>query len=346
MEQVSDAAADLSGMTLRTAGPEDAEALLGVIREAFDARPPVDPPADYLSDTVESVANALAEVPGVIAEVPGDDGEPVLLGGLIVSLREDRAGLHRVSVRPAFRQSGVAEAMVTAAAELATDLGATRVELLCRREFPDTRLWWGRHGFRVVRQAPLGDIMGRPLPVRIEAPDADAMRGIGERLAAVLAPGDVVIASGDLGAGKTTLAQGLGRGMHVNGPVISPTFVLSRIHRSTTGGPALVHVDAYRIGSALELDDIDLDSSLGDSVTFIEWGSGIAEGLAADRLELDIRRSDDPEDETRTVYLAGIGPRWEDVDLGRAMTGLPGSAYLGSTDLTSTDLGSTEGADK
>ncbi len=316
---------DLAGLTLRTAGPQDAERMLDVIREAFTARPPVDPPADFLQDSIETVANRLAATPGVVAELNGPDG-PTMVGCLLVSLDVfgdepgQIAGLHRVSVRPAYRNSGVAEVIVRAAAELASDLGATSVRLLCRREFPETRAWWERHGFRVVDEAPTGQIMGRLLPVRGEAPDADAMRAIGEQLAGVLEPGDIVIASGDLGAGKTTLAQGLGRGLGVTDPVISPTFVLSRIHQSHTGRPGLVHVDAYRIGSALELDDLDLESSLTGSsgtgaVAFIEWGAGLAEGLAADRLELDIRRSDDPEDETREVFLAGVGARWDGVDL-------------------------------
>jgi tRNA threonylcarbamoyladenosine biosynthesis protein TsaE len=92
--------------------------------------------------------------------------------------------------------------------------------------------------------------------------------------------------------------------------VISPTFVLSRVHRSTVGGPDLVHVDAYRLGSAAELDDLDLDDSVADSVTLVEWGAGLAEGLSDERLEIDIRRGLDPEDETRWIFLTPVGPRW------------------------------------
>ena len=106
------------------------------------------------------------------------------------------------------------------------------------------------------------------------------MRRLGERLAGLLQPGDVVIATGDLGAGKTTLTQGIGRGLGTAGRVISPTFVLSRIHPSTTGRPPLVHVDAYRLGGPAELDDLDLDATrrrLGDRRGV---GRGVAEGLA------------------------------------------------------------------
>ena len=80
-------------------------------------------------------------------------------------------------------------------------------------------------------------------------------------------------------------AQGIGEGMGVQGPINSPTFVLARVHRSTTGGPALVHADAYRLGGFTELEDLDLEESVSDSVTFVEWGEGMAEPLASDPLE-------------------------------------------------------------
>ena len=114
-----------------------------------------------------------------------------------------------------------------------------------------------------------------------------------------------------LGAGKTTLTQGLGEGLGVRGPVTSPTFVIARVHPSLVGGPPLVHVDAYRLGGSLELDDLDLDTSVEDSVTVVEWGHGLAEDLSEDRLEvvLDV----DPASEVRTATVAGIGGRWASV---------------------------------
>ncbi|HZA03882.1 MAG TPA: tRNA (adenosine(37)-N6)-threonylcarbamoyltransferase complex ATPase subunit type 1 TsaE, partial [Propionibacteriaceae bacterium] len=140
------------------------------------------------------------------------------------------------------------------------------------------------------------------------------MQRLGERLAGLLRPGDVVIATGDLGAGKTTLTQGIGRGLGTTGRVISPTFVLSRIHASTTGRPRLVHVDAYRLGGPAELDDLDLDATVADSVTVVEWGRGVAEGLAADRLEVDIWRSPHAgghrSDSERVVTVRPVGSRW------------------------------------
>jgi len=162
---------------------------------------------------------------------------------------------------------------------------------------------------------------------------AGDMLALGRRLAAVLHPGDLVVLSGDLGAGKTTLVQGIGAGLGVRGPITSPTFVIARVHPSLTGGPALVHADAYRLSSPAEVDDLDLDASLETSVTVVEWGGGLVEGLAADRLDVSIALAvpaipgpegpgdvpsgpgpDDwpgPDQEPRTVRLEGHGARWD-----------------------------------
>ena len=160
----------------------------------------------------------------------------------------------------------------------------------------------------------------------IRVPTATGMRALGRRLAALLRPGDLVLLAGPLGAGKTTLVQGLGEALRVRGPVTSPTFVIARVHPSLVGGPALVHVDAYRLGGLTEMDDLDLD--LDGSVTVVEWGEGLAEGLSADRLEIAIGfAADGPvpdgpapdapapdgldqRDESRLVRISGIGARW------------------------------------
>ena len=139
----------------------------------------------------------------------------------------------------------------------------------------------------------------------VEVPDADAMRALGRRLAGLLHAGDLVVLAGSLGAGKTTLTQGIGLGLGVRGPVTSPTFVIARVH---PGPVPLVHVDAYRLGSLAEVADLDLEASLSDSVTVVEWGTGLVEGLADDRLDVTLTRPSD--DETRTVTVRGIGPRW------------------------------------
>lgn len=111
---------------------------------------------------------------------------------------------------------------------------------------------------------------------------------LGTGLGRLLRAGDLVLLTGGLAAGKTTLTQGIGAGLGVRGPITSPTFVLARVHPSVVGGPALVHVDAYRLGGLAELDDLDLDASLEESVTVVEWGRGLAEDLAEDRLEISL----------------------------------------------------------
>lgn len=152
---------------------------------------------------------------------------------------------------------------------------------------------------------------------------AERMTGLGRRLAALLRPGDLVLLSGELGAGKTTLTRGLGEGLGVRGAVTSPTFVIARVHPSLTGGPALVHVDAYRLGGGLdEMEDLDLDVSLPESVIVVEWGEGKVERLSDDRLEIRIERTlggeaADALDEAdgRRVIVTGLGGRWDDADL-------------------------------
>jgi tRNA threonylcarbamoyladenosine biosynthesis protein TsaE len=145
-------------------------------------------------------------------------------------------------------------------------------------------------------------------------PTAQATRAFGSAIGRVLRAGDLVVLTGDLGAGKTTLTQGLAEGLGVRGPVTSPTFVIAREHPSLVGGPVLVHVDAYRLGGGAELDDLDLDASLEESVTVVEWGAGLAEHLSADRLEVVLGRPADDVDgeQTRKVTVRGHGQRWAD----------------------------------
>ncbi|MEU5162367.1 tRNA (adenosine(37)-N6)-threonylcarbamoyltransferase complex ATPase subunit type 1 TsaE [Streptomyces sp. NPDC020875] len=146
---------------------------------------------------------------------------------------------------------------------------------------------------------------------------AEEMRDLGRRLAKLLRPGDLVMLTGELGAGKTTLTRGLGEGLGVRGAVTSPTFVIARVHPPLTGGPALVHVDAYRLGGGLdEMEDLDLDVSLPDSVVVVEWGDGKVEDLSDDRLHVVIHRVvGDTDDDRRTVTLTGYGARWTETDL-------------------------------
>lgn len=157
--------------------------------------------------------------------------------------------------------------------------------------------------------------------VRTFSATAAETRTLGQRLARLLRAGDLLVLSGDLGAGKTTFTQGIGAGLGVRGDITSPTFVISRIHPSLAGGPALVHVDAYRLPSTGEFDDLDLDAYLDEAVTVVEWGNGIAEGLAADRLEIELTRAHgDEQGETRTLTITAVGSRWQGVDLGAVLS--------------------------
>ena len=170
---------------------------------------------------------------------------------------------------------------------------------------------------------------------------ADETHALAAVLGARLRAGDLLVLTGELGAGKTTFTQGLGEGLGVRAGIISPTFVLVRIHPNLPdgprpGGPDLVHVDAYRLGSASEIDDIDLENTMDSAVTVVEWGRGRVEHLSESRLEVDLVRSlggaaaapgaletatlapgtldfdTEDDDEPRTIVIRGFGPRWVD----------------------------------
>ena len=291
--------------------------MVEVIHSAFNARPPVDPPSAATAETPETLAASLRRGSGIFAQVGGRPaGVIVLLPGT-----DGVARFSRVSVHPELQRHGIASTMVTAAEELAAIQGYKQVELFSRSEFPEFIAFWQHRGFVVDRAVPHGVILTKSLPLAIKVPTSDAMVRLGERLAQLLERGDVIIAGGDLGAGKTTLTQGIGRGLGSEGPIISPTFVLSRIHHSTIGRPTLMHVDAYRLSTSYELDDLDLDAAVADSITVVEWGQGVAEGLAGDRLEIDIWTSPADlsavdEDSERIVTIRTVGDRWSAADLG------------------------------
>ncbi|WP_427018904.1 tRNA (adenosine(37)-N6)-threonylcarbamoyltransferase complex ATPase subunit type 1 TsaE [Pseudarthrobacter sp. P1] len=178
--------------------------------------------------------------------------------------------------------------------------------------------------------------------VELSTTSAAQTQAIAYRLGALLRAGDLLVLSGGLGAGKTTFTQGLGHGLGVRPGIISPTFVLVRIHPNepaghNPGGPDLVHVDAYRLGSAAEVDDIDLENTLDSAVTVVEWGQDRVEHLAESRLEIELVRAtgadqaaaaatgadleldfsedDGDDDEARILRIRAVGPRWADVDL-------------------------------
>jgi tRNA threonylcarbamoyladenosine biosynthesis protein TsaE len=139
-----------------------------------------------------------------------------------------------------------------------------------------------------------------------ELPTVADTQAFGRELAALLRAGDLVVLAGPLGAGKTALTQGIGAGLGVCGPVTSPTFVLARVHRG--GRLPLVHVDAYRLGSMADVDDLDLDATAAEAVTVVEWGHGLVEQLADEHLVVELDRRDD---DVRTARLVPVGAGWE-----------------------------------
>lgn len=311
-----------TGLDVRRVGPEAAATVLGIVRAAFGERPPLDPPADALGETVETIAEKLAAHGGLLASI---DGEPV--GSLILDPIARTVYLRRFAVLPAVQNHGVAHAMVAAAVDAAD--GFEDLTVVAREELPRTIRFWDRQGFREIARHPPYVEMRRPLRTHVvEVPTSEDMRALGSRLAAQLRAGDLLVLAGSLGAGKTTFTQGLGAGLRVRGDVTSPTFVIARVHPSLVGGPELVHVDAYRLGgsadSRAELDDLDLDTDLDEAVTVVEWGEGLAEGLNESHLDIRIVRALAVEElsaefggndlDPRRVEITPVGPRWHDVD--------------------------------
>jgi tRNA threonylcarbamoyladenosine biosynthesis protein TsaE len=137
-------------------------------------------------------------------------------------------------------------------------------------------------------------------------PTANDTRGLGRELGGLLRAGDLVVLTGALGAGKTVFVQGLDAGLGGRGPVLSPTFVIARVHRD--GRVPLVHVDAYRLTSLAEVDDLDLDVDLADSVLAVEWGAGLVEQLTDSRVEVQLTRAVDSDE--RCVVLVPHGTDW------------------------------------
>ena len=139
--------------------------------------------------------------------------------------------------------------------------------------------------------------------------DVEAMAALGEKVAGICHPGDLILLNGPLGAGKTVFVQGIGQALGI-ADVTSPTFVISRIHQ---GSMPLIHVDVYRLleagDAALYLDDLDLDTAREDGLTVIEWGGSESARLSEDRLEIEIDRTNDE----RVVTIRAVGSRWDGV---------------------------------
>src|SRR5690625_2684020 len=148
---------------------------------------------------------------------------------------------------------------------------------------------------------------------------AEETHALGRRLARHLQAGDLVVLTGGLGAGKTTFTQGVGAGLDVAGQIASPTFVIARTHPPVSGGPGLVHVDAYRLQSLDEVDALELDTDLEDSIPVVDWGEGMVAPLSPGRRTVEIHRprgaERDLDDDTPTITIFGHGPRWAENDL-------------------------------
>ena len=294
---------------------KDAADVVDVIHAAFGARPPMNPPSTALQETVASVEQAVESGGGLLATV---DGHPA--GTMLFVEQDGWLQLRRVSVHPRHQHRGVATAMVGCAEEVAEVRGLDGVRLVGRVELPTTLAFWRRRGYLEAEREEPDVHFAKRLPVELSVPTADDMRALGAQLADVLRAGDLVLLAGELGAGKTTLTQGIGAGLGIRGDVTSPTFVIARVHPSLDSGPALVHADAYRLGGVPELDDLDLDASLEDAVTVVEWGEGLAEGLADDRLEVVLTRTVGAEGDERWVRIVPVGRRWLDTPLRKFRT--------------------------
>ncbi|MGH3472356.1 MAG: tRNA (adenosine(37)-N6)-threonylcarbamoyltransferase complex ATPase subunit type 1 TsaE [Nocardioidaceae bacterium] len=314
----------MSDLRVEEASVEDAPAVCRVIHAAFGNRPRLDPASSALSETPETVGDAIATDGGLLCRV---DGEPA--GALLFSDLGRSQGLRRVGAVPHFQARGVASALVGVAEEIGAARGYDGVEVIARLELPATIRFWERRGYVEVARLDTRITMGKELPAELLATTVDDTRAAGERLAAILRRGDVVLLTGELGAGKTTLTQGLGAGLKVRGDVTSPTFVISRVHPSLDHGPVLLHVDAYRLGDAAELDDLDLDAYVGEAVTVVEWGEGIADALSPDRLHVHLARergllgAGESEDR-RVITVSAVGSRWYGTGLRSTMLGQDG----------------------
>ncbi|MDO5061116.1 MAG: tRNA (adenosine(37)-N6)-threonylcarbamoyltransferase complex ATPase subunit type 1 TsaE [Actinomycetaceae bacterium] len=165
-------------------------------------------------------------------------------------------------------------------------------------------------------------------------------QALGEALGKLVRGGDLLMLTGDLGAGKTTFTQGLGRGMNVTGRVASPTFIISRVHpgqedEQGVKGPDLVHVDAYRITDLDDLETLDLDTLLTEAVVVVEWGEGKTESLSEQRLEITLTSEvvapdlsagthgvnlEDLDTGRRVICFNPIGDRWDEAQLQATLT--------------------------
>ena len=316
----------MSGLSVREASLDDADAVAEVIRAAFDVPAVPAPHGSAPPDNEPTMAEALSRYGGLICRLDG-----IATGALLFEDRGRALGVRRVSTLPGPRSSEVLGALLLKAEQAAAARGYDDVSMLLGPELPATSTALSDMEYTAVSRPGRPESMAKALPAQADAPTAEAAVDLGRRLAGLLRAGDLVIMTGSLGAGKTTLAQGIGAGLGVRGEVTSPTFVISRAHPSLGEGPALVHVDAYRLGDGAELDDLDLDASVEQSVTLVEWGEGIAEALSPDRLHVRLTRArgGDREggrggrEELRVVSVTPVGARWVGAGVRSTVVGVP-----------------------
>ena len=284
-----------------------------VVAPAFEARPPLDPPAAALSESVTSWprcsrARRAAGAPrgrGRRRAGARPEGHHDVPPPLRRAARGPRATASRrcSSTRPSTRRDGFDDLTVVA-----------------REELPRDAAFWERPGFREIRRDSPNVELRRPLRTFLfDAPDAEAMREIGRALAGQLRAGDLVVLSGELGAGKTTFTQGIGQGLEVRGDITSPTFVIAREHPSLVGGPGAGprrRLPARRHRRARRPRPRDLAGRLGD-------GRGVGRGRRRGAGRVAARGPDHPRPgrrehadlDPRRVLMTPIGPRWYEMEV-------------------------------
>lgn len=325
----------MTALNVIDAGPEHAEQVVDVIHRSFGVRQALDPPSTAMDETVESVRRVLAGPGGLLVQRRDHP-----MGALLFDeSRDGLLGLRRVAVDPDLQDRGVASAMVGVAEDTAEERGKDGIWLHVREELPETVQFWTRRFYHPVRQdGPLIEF-AKTLWLSREVPTPDLMKDLARRVGRLLNPGDLLVLSGDLGAGKTTFTQGLGDALAVRGPITSPTFVLAREHPSLVDGPNLVHVDAYRLGAAAELDDIDLDATAANAITVVEWGDGMAEQLNDSWLHVRIEvRGPRPIDPLGTKHEGEVEPEPGEDDAPRVVTIKPRGTRWAGVPLRSTVL--------
>ena len=293
-------------LDVRRVGPEAAADVLAVVQEAFGARPVLDPPADALGEDVDSIARMLRAAAACSPTLDGEAGG--LRGPRPRRRRTGAAPLRRAARRPGQRRrdrAGRGGSRRRARPRL-------RVVVLAREELPGTVAFWERarlrrdephQPLRRARAAAVGDRLRRTRR-------RDDARAGGAAGAQPASPATSSCSPASSGRARRPSPRDSAPACGVRGGVTSPTFVIARVHPSLVGGPDLVHVDAYRLGGLAELDDLDLDASLDEAVTVVEWGAGLAEALAESRLEVIIERGRGRDAATTSSIRAAFALRW------------------------------------